>query len=336
MKIGIVHRNLHLLGGGSRWVVEVARHLTMRGHEVEIFSEKVSAPSLLPKSYQGLIMARKLAKQVKKIKDTDCVLLSSDMEFSRVFKENAPLIGVVHEVAFLRRLHAYGLRRLLQAPVRNAGYMDFSGLDAIVVNSKFTANNVKEIFPETHVVYPGVNHNFFTPGGMSAERYLLYVSRFSPGEKNHLLAIEIAKQLHAKLFLIGSLGSTEYLTQLPRASEVEIKTDVCDTDLLSYYRKCSVYLHPSIHEAFGLTVLEAMACGKPVVVHKEGGGAREIAEGYGLMGGDIDEWLEVVNSLLSSSEKSKIIGEKCRRRALMFSWDKTAESLERLMERLVK
>jgi len=335
MKIGIVHRNIHLFGGGVRWTVEVARHLTMRGHEVEIFSKNVGAPNFLPKSYQGLITARKLAKQVKKIRDVDCILLSSDMEFSRVFKGTAPLIGVLHEVAFLRRLRPHGLRRLLQAPIRSIGYMDFTGLDAVIVNSQFTANNVKEIFPVVDVVYPGVDHNFFTPSDMSPEEYLLYVARFSPGEKNHLLAIDIAKQLNTPLFLLGSLGSIEYLTQLPRVNGVEIKTDVHDEDLLSYYRNCSVYLHPSIHEAFGLTVLEAMACGKPVVVHREGGGAREIAEGYGLIAGKIDEWLELVKSLLYSSENRKKVGERCRRRALMFSWDKTVEKIEKLMERLV-
>ncbi|MFQ6075786.1 MAG: glycosyltransferase, partial [Candidatus Bathyarchaeia archaeon] len=197
---------MHVVGGGTRWTNEVIHHLRVRGHDVQLFSDDGKAPMLLPRSYQGLWMANKMAAKVKKVKDLDCLLLCSDMEFSPLFRGVAPLIGVLHEVAFLKRLHVHGWRRLLQAPARGMGYMDFAALDAVVVNSNFTANNVKEVFPETYVVYPGVDHDRFSPEGSTDEGFLIYVARFSPGDKNHTLAIEVASRLHTRLLLVGSLG----------------------------------------------------------------------------------------------------------------------------------
>lgn len=335
MKIGIVHRNMRVVGGGTRWTKEVIHHLRLRGHDVQLFTHDGEAPRLLPRSYQNLWMAKKMAETVRKAGGLDCLLLCSEMEFSPLFRGVAPLIGVLHEVAFLRRLRVHGWRRLLQAPARGMGYMDFTALDAVVVNSNFTADNVGELFPETHVVYPGVDHGRFTPEGSTDGGFLVYVARFSPGDKNHSLAIEIARRLHAPLVLAGSLASKEYLDSLPRPPEAEFRCDVADDELLGLYRRSSIYLHPSIREAFGLTVLEAMACGKPVVVHEEGGGAREIAEGYGLIAGSVEEWLEAVGGLLSSDERRRGVGERCRERSLMFGWDRTAEGLEAVMEGIV-
>ena len=335
MNIGLVQRNIDKVGGGPRWTYEVVSHLRARGHNVHLFIDNVAAPNMFPKSYQNLLMAKNIAKQTKKIKDLDCILLCSDMEFSSVFKGDAPLIGILHEDAFLKRLHVNGWRQLLQMPVRRMGYLNFDALDAVVVNSKFTANNVKEIFPETHVAYPGVNHDQFYPDGSPDDGYLIYVARFSPGGKNHALAIDVANVLHTKLILAGSIASEDYLNQLPNVPEVEFHLNITDDELVKLYQKSSIYLHPSIREAFGLTVVEAMACGKPAVVHKMGGGAREIAEGYGLVAESVDEWCEAVQSLLSSCKMRKRVGEQCRQRALDFTWEGTAKDLEKVILGLV-
>ena len=326
---------MNVVGGGTRWTNEVIRHLRIRGHEILLINDDRKGPRFLPRSYQEVWMARKLAGQLKRVKGLDCILLCSDMELSPVFKGVAPLVGILHESSFLKRLNVYGLRRLMQAPARYMGYMDFSALDTVVVNSHFTASTVKKVFPETHVVYPGIDHCRFTPEGSVDGGFLLYVARFSPGTKNHELAIEVAKSLKTRLVLAGGLGSVDYLNKLPHVGGVEFQPDVSDEELLQLYRNCSIYLHPSIAEAFGLTVVEAMACGKPVIAHKEGGGAREIVEDYGLVAGSIEEWIELTEHLLSSPQERKLIGEKCRNRALIFGWDRTAEDLETVIERII-
>ena len=77
---------------------------------------------------------------------------------------------------------------------------------------------------------------------------------------------------NVKLILVGKLFDSEiqiidnYLSSLGINSENIIKTGyISDHELAYLYRNCSLFVFPSIHEGFGLPVLEAMSCGAPVI-----------------------------------------------------------------------
>lgn len=103
--------------------------------------------------------------------------------------------------------------------------------------------------------------------------------------------------------------------------------NVPDNDLPALYGAARAFLYPSLYEGFGLPVLEAMACGAPVVA-AEGSSLPEVAGGAALLidprdPGSLLRALEKVNV---ESERDRLIGLGLAR-AREFSWERTADRL---------
>jgi glycosyltransferase involved in cell wall biosynthesis len=138
--------------------------------------------------------------------------------------------------------------------------------DVVVVNSKFTGDDVVETLgidhDRVHVAYPGVDPAF-TPEGARAEgEYLLAVGTLEP-RKNLVGAIEAAQRLGVELRVVGApgWGGVE-----ARGKGVTWLGYPSDGELPALYRGAAAFVYPSRFEGFGIPVLEAMACGAPCVV----------------------------------------------------------------------
>ena len=126
--------------------------------------------------------------------------------------------------------------------------------DVVVVNSEYTANDVAEHleFPRERIVVacPGVDERF-TPEGPRHEEEGPYVLMLSPGEPR-------------KNF--DRLADAVDLVRVRRAELQLLAPDwVDDEELPALYRGAAVFAYPSLFEGFGMPIIEAMACGTPVV-----------------------------------------------------------------------
>jgi glycosyltransferase involved in cell wall biosynthesis len=94
---------------------------------------------------------------------------------------------------------------------------------------------------------------------------------------------------------------------------------VDDADLRALYRRAAVFAFPSLGEGFGLPVLEAMACGTPVVATENPGSIEVLGDGvFGAMPSD-DDFADAVVALLTDPERRATLSTAGLRRAREFS-----------------
>jgi glycosyltransferase involved in cell wall biosynthesis len=127
-----------------------------------------------------------------------------------------------------------------------------------------------------------------------------------------------------------------------RVSKLKLDSDVIFTgyvsreDLPIFYNAAEVFVFPSIFEGFGLPVIEAMACGTPVVT-SFGSSLQEVAGDAALLVDPLSvESLEnALRRLLGNVELKRTLGEKGLRRSKEFSFQKAAAQTASIYERVL-
>lgn len=178
----------------------------------------------------------------------------------------------------------------------------------------------------------------------NGEKILVHTSNFRPLKRvEDCIKIfnEVRKKIPAKLLLIGDgpdRSACEYL-----AKDLGIHEDVTFYgNLESFVEILSIadlFLMPSQSESFGLSALEAMACGVPVV-SSNAGGLPELnlhgETGYIAEMGDVNKMAEYTKELLENKNKYKIFAENARERSVtLFSADKIVTQYEKYYEKVL-
>jgi glycosyltransferase involved in cell wall biosynthesis len=146
--------------------------------------------------------------------------------------------------------------------------------DYLLCNSLTVQKRILENYHRTaQVIYPGVDTSFFVPNKKSSvDPYFLVVSRLVPHKKIEL-AIQACLDLDQKLVIIGSGRDMSRLKKIKPStnnSKIIFMGQVSNKKLLTLYQNCQALICPQI-EDFGLTPIEAQACGKPVIALNQGG-----------------------------------------------------------------
>lgn len=124
------------------------------------------------------------------------------------------------------------------------------------------------------VIYPGIDcDKFLTPTAKKNSDFFLIVSRLVPYKKINI-AIYAANKLSLPLKIVGSGSQLKYLKSIAGETIDFIEEHLTDEELVRYYQNCTALIFPA-DEDFGLAMLEAQACGKPVISFK-GDSAKEI------------------------------------------------------------
>lgn len=237
-----------------------------------------------------------------------------------------PLVVTVHDLAILRhpetlpRWHRLYGRAGLRTVLRRAS--------AVAAVSAFTRDELVELAgvpaERVRVIGNGVDA-VFTPDGRSAEGdYVLTVATLEP-RKNLERAVEAARLAGVELRVVGTRGWGG-VTARGWVGEVP------DEELAALYRGASCVLYPSLYEGFGLPVLEAMACGTPVVTSR-GTAMEEVAGGAAVLADPFD-----VDALAAGIEEARARRDELvprgLERARTFTWDRVADEVEALWREL--
>jgi len=160
---------------------------------------------------------------------------------------------------------------------------------AYLANSSAVAERIREHYGRpARVCHPPVDVEFFSPAKTPRGDFLLAVGALVP-YKRYDVAIGAARALKRRLVLVGS-GPEEARLRALADSSVTFRMGLSSEELRDLYRTCALYVQPG-EEDFGISAVEALACGASVVA-RDRGGARDIVRdgGNGVLyeGADAD------------------------------------------------
>lgn len=205
--------------------------------------------------------------------------------------------------------------RLTGHYLRQWDYSAAQRVDKFLAISKTVQKRIRHTYGrEAPVVFPPVDTEFFLPDPGAASDYYLLVSRFVPYKRVDL-AVEAFNYRDDSLLVVGGGPLEGRLRKLAKGN-IEFLGGVSDEELRTLYQNCKALIFPG-EEDFGLTPVEAMACGKPVVAYGVGGAAETVVDG--VTGIHFHEQTApALDAAIDQLEKAALSADDCRRRARAF------------------
>jgi glycosyltransferase involved in cell wall biosynthesis len=231
---------------------------------------------------------------------------------------------------------------------------------AIITCSEYSKHdivNYMDIEPDkVHVIYWGIDHeHFYYKKNIKNEReylekkfnlkrpYFLSVS-CGIGRKNTPKLINdflkfVSQDTKNDLVLVWRSPSKEIIDRIknhPYGNKIHILSNINDSELVYLYRGATALFFPSLYEGFGLPVLEAMACGIPVVTTKSsslpevGGDAAIYVDPYS------DEMINVMQAFEEGKINRQEIIEKGLKHVKKFTWERCAEETIKVYKKLLE
>lgn len=214
---------------------------------------------------------------------------------------------------------------------------------AVVTDSEATRRDVLAHYrvpPErVQVAYPAYDAGRFHPADDAAPdgpRYLLYVGNVAP-HKNLIRLVEAFAQLpgSAATLVIRGSGRPWHVDPMHRridelgiADRVDWRPYEDAATLPDLYRGARALVLPSLYEGFGLTALEAMACGTPVIAARAASIPEVVGDAALLVDPlDVAGIAEAMASLLTDHALATDLRDRGVARARSFSWERTAETV---------
>ncbi len=233
-----------------------------------------------------------------------------------------PLVVTVHDLALFRHPEAFNRWSRLYGPSVIPRVL--RAARRIVAVSDFTRRELVDLLhlPEERIrVIPNaVDHTFTADGPAADGDYVLAVGTLEP-RKNLPRLVEAARRVGVELRVVGERGwgrvdvggdGVRWLGRVP------------DEELARLYRGARCVAYPSVYEGFGIPVLEAMACGAPVVTSR-GGATEEVADGAAVLVDPLDP-AEIAAGIERAAAEREALGRRGVERARAFRWRDVAEA----------
>jgi len=375
VRVGIVTEYYYpLLGGISENVHHTATALVSRGHDVTIITSSPSTngnglphPNGIPVRRVGrstriygngavahfTVGGTGLWNDLKEVlhgEPFDVLQLHSPLFFTL-----PPLAALLGRCPRVGTFHSYFAPTILPTLVYNSlkGVLQkqfVNRLDGVTVVSPSVLEALSRYFEldNVRVIPNGVDTTMFTPNAPrlprfgSDKRTLLFLGRFDP--RNGLPFMiraftEVRKRMTDVRLVIVGTGPLEpvYKNMVPEALRDDVHFEgPALVNRPSYYTTADVFCSPISNASFGITLLESMACGTPIVA-TDNVGYRDLldpSEGL-LVDGDVHVFADAIIQLLSDDRLRGTMRDAGLRKAERFSWPRVAGSLLEYFEEVV-
>jgi glycosyltransferase involved in cell wall biosynthesis len=239
-----------------------------------------------------------------------------------------PTVVTVHDLAVWKHPEAFGrwtrtyVPRVVPRVVRAAR--------RVIAVSEFTASELERVLrvprERIRVVPNGVDDAFSAEGARTDGDYVLALGTLEP-RKNLARAVDAAGHLGIELRIAGAPGWGGVDV---RGAHVTWLGRVADSELATLLRGARCLVYPSLYEGFGIPVLEAMACGTPVVTSR-GGATEEVAGGAAVLVDPLDS-ADIAAGIERADREHEALREAGLARAREFTWDATARATRAVYE----
>jgi glycosyltransferase involved in cell wall biosynthesis len=233
-----------------------------------------------------------------------------------------------HQLPIIHCYHSDPYNLQAPPPIRYPCLVSFSEAQANVIRSRWSTG--------VQVVKHGIDLDFYKPdsGVKRGDRYL-FLARYTP-EKGFLEIAYLIKKCKVGLDAFGDVeivASQDYVKKCFEEADgrqIRVNPGIPREEAVKQYQSHKALITwPNYVEIFGLTTVEAMACGTPVI-SKDSGAARELIR-QGKTGFVVST-LEEAEELIRTDAISRIKPEDCLRQAKKFSIQKSAKGHLRVLQ----
>lgn len=216
------------------------------------------------------------------------------------------------------------------AALRSSDKRSAQRVDLFIANSRFVAGRIRRSYGlGALVVYPPIATNFWTPGEGARDDYFLISGRMVAYKRPDLV-VEAAIASNQRLIVAGA---GPMLPAMKKAAQgrVEFVESPSNDELRTLYRQAAAYLFAGV-EDFGMSIVEAQACGTPVIAYGDGGALETVIPGLnGELLGHADT--STFATAMREFDASAFDAAAIRNSALRFDVEKFDESIRWVVDR---
>lgn len=285
--------------GGTEWIAyHQATGLSAKGHEILLFAAAGTAQNFAGTNVKVIEVGKGdvVAGSNREQKDQGFTESSRRLRLEVVYLSQAAqkLIEMKDEYdVILNNMRGEGvflpLAKLLGKPFANVMHLNifrelseiFQSFNTHVIT---ISNAQRKEFPNLNylaTVYNGVEVDKFT-FNQSPQDYLLMIGSIGR-HKNQGEAIAVAKELGANLILAGKIRDEDYFEEIKKdidGERIKWVGEIGFEEKLRLYQNAKAFLFPiNWEEPFGLVMIEAMACGTPVIAFNRGAVSEVVRDG---------------------------------------------------------
>jgi len=285
--------------------------------EVEVFNKKCVEAAL--------------KKKFDMVHCHDWMTINAGIEIKK--RTGKPLVFTMHSTEYDRTANIYPMKDIVD--IERRGMQE---ADLVITNSKQMKQQLIERYgideKKIRVIYNGINASkYFGLTPKQRKNIVLFLGRLTI-QKGPWFFLHAAKKVLEKkndvTFVIAGQG--DKMAELIKQSiDMGIGDHVLFTGYLTEeeinyaYSMADVYVMPSVAEPYGITALEAVASGTPVIISKNAGVAEEIKHCFKVDFWDIHEMADKILGILKYPVLGECMRRNCYSEIKKFGWERTAD-----------
>ena len=364
LNIAVVVKSFIATGGSERYAFEVTRRLLDKGHAVDLYARTVDMQHAAGLGIHHVLKGSRVSSVLDSVtfaRETSRMLKAKKYDVIHSHERGyAQDILTIHTFSYRGSMSKYPLLKMIHRVYlspRSALYLWLENRQMkspwLIAVSDTIKRDILEFYPNSRritVIPPGVDTEKFNPNSVLEQRerirkeknvaddemVVLFVG--SEFRRKGLDRLITALRPGMRLFVVGEGERLRYYQNLVEKSgnADKITFEGHSKDVGNYYALADVVVLPSRSEAFGMSILEGMSCGHPVVASAVSGVSSLIEPGVNGFLFEHSRDLSAIFERLMDPLERRRLGIEARKKTENYSWNAVADEHEKLYAKIAE